>query len=108
MLHREPPPREARNAILEGLRILAMLDPDRADHRNDIGFSAADSRRGHQLAMPLLLEAEATEGLALVLRYHRQLPADVVAAARRQPPRAVFSLSDALDELASLRSARAA
>lgn len=103
-LHRDPPTIEARLAILECLRILARLDPDHADHRNDVGFSAADSRRGHQLAaLPALLADDAIEGLDLVLRHWRQLPADLVAAARRQPPGRQFTLADALDDVAAMR-----
>lgn len=109
MLHRDPPPLEARPAILEGLRLLARLDPDHADHRNSIGFSAADSRRGHDLAtLPALHADDALEGLDLVVRYWRQLPADLVAAARYQPPRVHLSLADALDNVAALHARRAA
>ena len=106
MMHRDPPPLEARHVILHGLRILARLDPDHADHRNDVGFSASDSRRGHELAaLPSLSNEEATQGLDLVTRYWRQLPPDVVAAARRRAPRPVLTLSDALDGLVAMRAA---
>ena len=106
MLHRDPPPPEAQAAILQGLRILARFDPDHADHRNDLGFSAADSRRGHDLAaLPSLSDDEAIQGLDLVTRYWRQLPPDTVAAARRRAPRPVYTLGDALDGLVALRAA---
>lgn len=109
MQYRDPPTIEARLAISEALRILARLDPDHADYRNGAGFSAADSRRGHQLAaMPALLADDAIDGLDLVTRYWRQLPAHLVAAARRQPPRRQVSLADALDDVAALSRRRAA
>lgn len=94
------------NAILEALRILAALDPDRADFRNRKGFSASDSRRGHQLAaLSVLDDRELDEGRVLVARYSGQLSSTLVRAALPPspppPPAPRVSLSDALDAFAA-------
>lgn len=105
---RTPPPK-AIPFILQALRILAALDPDRASLRNRVGFSAADSSRGRALAATCYLDdAEAVEALILVERYHRQLPADLLRAARWTPPRVKTSLADAFDAILAMRSTRAA
>ncbi len=101
------------DATLEALRILAALDPDRADYRNGRGFSASDSRRGHQLAaLPALDDRELAEGRVLVARYSGQLSSSLVRAALPPPPPPPpaprVSLADALDEFAAFSRRRAA
>ncbi len=100
------------DATLECLRILAALDPDRADLRNRRGYSASDSRRGHQLAaLSALDDRQLEEGRVLVSRYSGQLSSSLVRAALPPPPPPPpaprVSLADALDEWAAF-SRRAA
>jgi hypothetical protein len=75
---------EERRALLrEALRQLAADDPDRAARRNDAGFSASDSTIGHRLAATWpWSDAQAAVAARLVRRYHRQLPEELVVAAR--------------------------
>lgn len=99
------------DATLEALRILATLDPDRADIRNRKGFSASDSRRGHELAaLEALDDRQLDEGRVLVARYSGQLSSALVRAALPPPPPPQpaprVSLSDALDEWMSLPPVR--
>ena len=101
------------DATLKCLRTLAALDPDRADFRNQRGFSASDSRRGHQLAaLDALDDHELDEGRALVARYSGQLSSTLVRAALPPPPPPPpaprVSLADALDEWMSLPPVRRA
>ena len=99
-----PPPAEARPAVLDALRILAALDPDKARLRNGAGFSAADSSRGRALASKRsLFPDEALEGLEIIERYRRQIPADLMRKARWTPPQTTTSLSDALDAIIAMR-----
>ncbi len=92
----------AHDAALEALRTLARLDPDHADLRNRKGFSASNSRRGHQLAaLEKLDDRELAEGRVLVARYARQLSDELVCTAlpppSPPPPAPRVSLADALD-----------
>lgn len=70
---------EAVRAIHEGLQLLAGLDPDRARARNELGFDKYDSALGHRLAsLQSLSPRQAALGAALLRKYRRQLPDDVV------------------------------
>ena len=65
---------EQIEAVHEGLRMLAALDPDRAAQRNQMGFSAFDGRIGHELAnVSKLTPKQAALGRRLLQKYHRQL-----------------------------------
>lgn len=83
--HGEPLPEmaaEQKAAILAALRVLANLDPDGATERNGEGFGQSDTAMGHQLAAESeLSNAEAWAGLAIVQRYHAQVPADLLRRA---------------------------
>ena len=68
-----------RQAILEGLRILAGLDPDRAGIRNDEGFNGLDSAFGHSLAQQQrLTDRQATVARRMLRKYHRQLGDQII------------------------------
>jgi len=87
---RERIQREAENltpaqvaAVHEALRLLADSDPDRARVINDIGFNKIDNAIGHSLAESArLTPRQAALGKRIVLKYHRQLPAALVAAVK--------------------------
>lgn len=65
---------EQIDAVHEGLKILAALDPDRAAQRNHMGFNAFDGKIGHELAnVSKLTPRQAALGRRLVKKYHRQL-----------------------------------
>jgi len=70
-------------ALIRGLRQLARLDPDHARARNNIGFSAQWSEAGHRLAqLDALTPRQAVLAARICLTHHRQLPDEVVEAAR--------------------------
>jgi len=78
-------PEEQKQAILEGLRSIAAMDPDLALTRNDIGFNRFDGRYGHELAsQDTLTDRQAGAAMKLVHKYRRQLDAEVVAAATKE------------------------
>jgi hypothetical protein len=55
------------------LRILAGMDEDFANSKNDIGFNKIDTRIGHDLAnRPTLTPRQAALGAKIVKKYHRQ------------------------------------
>lgn len=65
---------EQIDAVHEGLRLLAALDPDRAAQRNQMGFNAFDGKIGHELAnVSKLTPKQAALGRRLLQKYHRQL-----------------------------------
>ncbi len=65
---------EQIDAVHEGLKILAALDPDRAAQRNHMGFNAFDGKIGHELAnVSKLTPRQAALGRRLLQKYHRQL-----------------------------------
>lgn len=71
---------EKVSAIHRCLQILADMDEDHATELNGCGFSKMDVALGHRLAaMPTLSVRGAVLGERLCLRYHRQLPADLLA-----------------------------
>lgn len=64
--------------MLAGLRILDILNPDRAGLLNNVGYNSADTDIGHDLAMRTTLSAKQTALAATILhKYHRQLPKEV-------------------------------
>jgi len=70
-------------AVHSCLRILAGLDADRASDLNGIGFNRMDTMIGHSLAERGALTAkQAALGLRIVRKYHRQLPGELLAAAK--------------------------
>jgi hypothetical protein len=74
---------EQISAIHRGLQILAGWDEDHARSLNGIGFSKMDVAIGHSLANSFSLTArQAALGQKLVNRYRRQLPDEVVLAAK--------------------------
>lgn len=75
---------EIRNAVHEGLRIVASLDWDQARLENEVGFSRVDVGLGHSLAeTERLTDRQAALGAFLVRRYRKQLPAELVAKVGR-------------------------
>jgi len=71
-------------AITTGLQLLAAMDTDHARDRNSMGFSKMDVHIGHSLAAAAsLTPRQAALGARLVNKYRRQLPAELVAAAKR-------------------------
>jgi SWI/SNF-related matrix-associated actin-dependent regulator 1 of chromatin subfamily A len=67
------------SAIHRGLRILAGNDSDFAQQKNDIGYSRYDVSIGHSLAeSTALTPRQAVLGHHLIIKYHRQLPTDLV------------------------------
>lgn len=70
-------------AIHVGLKILAGFDIDHASSLNGIGFSKMDVQIGHDLAeRGALTPRQAALGSKLVNRYRRQLPEEIVEAAK--------------------------
>ena len=70
-------------AIHAGLQILAGNDQDHASSLNGIGFSKMDVQIGHDLAERwALTPRQAALGSKLINRYRRQLPVEIVEAAR--------------------------
>jgi hypothetical protein len=70
-------------AIQAGLRILASMDGDRARDQNGIGFNRLDSSIGHSLAQcGELTPQQAVLAQRLVNKYRRQLPMEIVEAAK--------------------------
>lgn len=64
--------------LLAGLRILDILNPDRAGLLNNVGYNAADTDIGHDLATRANLSPKQTALAATILsKYHRQLPEEV-------------------------------
>lgn len=63
--------------IVESLKTLAQLDPDRAREKNDVGFSASDGGIGHKFAhvAPIVGLTDQQWGLAMALctKYRRQV-----------------------------------
>ncbi len=73
-------------AVLECLRILAGLDADRAMLRNGQGPDRFDSPLVHELTRrEQLTPRQAALGAALVRKYRRQLPAELVARVLENP-----------------------
>ncbi len=71
-------------AIHECLRMLARMC-DGAVELDGHGFNRLDTQIGHSLAQwPVLTPRQAALGRKLVIKYHRQLPADLLAIARGQ------------------------
>lgn len=71
--------KEQIKAIHKALKILASLDTDRALEHNMIGFNKFDSRIGHNLAeQNKLTPKQAVLGRKIVLKYHRQLPEELI------------------------------
>lgn len=67
--------------ILQGLRLLAKDDGDRAAEVNGKGFSKMDVGIGHSLAKcRTLTEKQAVVGAKLIKKYRRQLPVEIVGA----------------------------
>jgi hypothetical protein len=74
----------ARQALHTALRTLARNDRDHARTLNGIGFSKHDSSYGHSLAAcPSVSARQAMAAARLIVKYQRQLDADVVALARQ-------------------------
>lgn len=70
-------------AVHEALRILAGLNWDLASEKNDVGFNRYDTRIGMELAaMPVLTKRQAALGAKMVRKYHRQLPAGLLATVK--------------------------
>lgn len=70
-------------AVHEALRILAGLNWDLASEKNDVGFNRYDTRIGMELAaMPVLTKRQAALGANMVRKYHRQLPAGLLATVK--------------------------
>ena len=66
---------EDTEAVHEGLRLLAGMDWDHAQERNDMGFNRYDVRLGHELAeRGTLSPKQAVLGAKLTNKYRRQLP----------------------------------
>lgn len=75
-------PQQAQ-AALRGLQILASMDGDRAREINGVGFSQADVYIGHSLSQRIsLTPKQAVLAIKLVNKYRRQLPEELVAAAK--------------------------
>lgn len=73
---------EQRAAVHDGLRRVAGMDPDRARALNGVGFNRLDGVIGHRLAeCGALTPLQAALGQRLLRKYHRQLPAELLAAA---------------------------
>lgn len=71
---------EQIGAIHSALRFLAEMDTDRARAINYAGFSKVDSEIGHKLAAcSSLTPKQAALGRRIVLKYHRQLPEEMIA-----------------------------
>lgn len=71
------------DAIHQGLRMLAAMDGDRAREINGMGFSKMDTHIGASLAQAYKLSPQqAVLGAKLVNKYRRQLPAQIVEAAK--------------------------
>lgn len=69
--------------IHAGLKLLAGLDQDFAQELNGAGFNKIDGIIGHSLAeAPRLSRKQAVLGAKLVKKYHRQLPAEIMAAVK--------------------------
>lgn len=67
-------------ATHEALRILAGLNWDYASERNGVGFNRYDTGIGMDLAgRPALTNRQAVLGAKIVKKYHRQLPAGLLA-----------------------------
>jgi len=70
-------------AIHAGLKILAGFDSDFAREQNGMGYGKMDVQIGHSLAESYALTArQAALGSKLVNKYRRQLPEELVAAAK--------------------------
>ena len=75
--------RETAEMVHRGLAILAGSDIDHARELNGIGFSKMDVAIGHSLAsQSILTPKQAVLGAKLCTKYRRQLPGDIVEAAR--------------------------
>lgn len=69
-------------AVHRCLCILAGMDGDRAQQRNDAGYNKYDSQIGNSLAeRDSLSPKQAILGQKIVRKYHRQLPTDLYAVA---------------------------
>jgi SWI/SNF-related matrix-associated actin-dependent regulator 1 of chromatin subfamily A len=65
------------------LQILSSMDDDRALAKNNAGFGRFDTMIGNALAQKESLSPkQAALGLKIVRKYHRQLPADLLATAK--------------------------
>lgn len=72
---------EQVKAIHSGLQMLAGMDADHAMIKNDVGFNAFDGKIGHSLAYsPSLTPKQAVLGQKILLKYKKQLGADLHAA----------------------------
>lgn len=70
-------------AVHACLRVLAGMDADRAFEQNGVGFNRMDTMIGHDLAgRASLTPRQAVLGAKIVRKYHRQLPADLLAKAK--------------------------
>lgn len=78
----EKMPLDQRVAILACLKILSGMC-DGARELDNAGFSKIDVRIGHELAREHTITAkQAVLGKRLCIKYHRQLPAELLAAAK--------------------------
>ena len=74
---------ERITAVHQGLKMLAGMDADFAREVNNAGFSKIDVQIGHSLAERWeLTPRQAALGSKLVNKYRRQLPTELVAAAK--------------------------
>ncbi|MFX0183360.1 MAG: DEAD/DEAH box helicase [Candidatus Hodarchaeota archaeon] len=65
--------------VIDGLKIIAEMDSDRASLKNDIGFSKVDTYIGNSLAqLDNLTNRQAALGRKLLLKYWRQLPKNII------------------------------
>lgn len=70
-------------AALKCLQILTAMDGDKARDLNGMGFSKADCYIGHELAKRWMLSPkQAVIAIKLANKYRRQLPDELVAAAK--------------------------
>jgi SWI/SNF-related matrix-associated actin-dependent regulator 1 of chromatin subfamily A len=69
---------EKISLIHSGLRLLAGMDTDFANERNDVGYNKIDVKVGHSLAERAELSPRAAAlGYKLLRKYHRQLPEEI-------------------------------
>jgi SWI/SNF-related matrix-associated actin-dependent regulator 1 of chromatin subfamily A len=70
---------DQKDAIMEGLKILAGFDTDRATSRNFAGFNKIDTRIGHELAkLSSLTNKQAALAKMVLKKYHRQLEQSLI------------------------------
>jgi SWI/SNF-related matrix-associated actin-dependent regulator of chromatin subfamily A-like protein 1 len=71
-------------ALLEGLRIVAGMNHDKARTRNGVGFSKYDTKFGEDLArQSTLTQRQASAAYRLCLKYQRQIPNEIMEVIER-------------------------